>query len=43
MSVGRTAADCAARRDGISAYNYVYQERLRDGAIAYMCWTTWDE
>lgn len=43
MSVGRTVADCAARRDGISVYNYIYQERLRDGAIAYMCWSTWDE
>lgn len=43
LSDGRTASECYARKDGITAYNAQSQLRLRDGAIGYMCWTTLSE
>jgi len=42
MAVGADSSECASRRDNMKWQNYTSYRRLRDGAIGYYCWTTWD-
>jgi hypothetical protein len=42
-ATGANASDCASRRDNMKWQNYGGYGFLRDNAIGYVCWTTWDD
>ena len=42
VATGRSLEECNQRKDSMKWQNYRQYQRLRDGAMRYMCWSTWE-